>query len=150
MTLTLNKKPCKMLQKPSKASIDLFREWLIPFRTNDEITHYVEHSLLHPYQNSLELLRLEVSNWAGETFGKERSFAAPLHHLKEELQEIIDGDGDIYEYADALILLLNSFSVKYPDTTAISLVKAARAKMEINKLRKWQEPDAQGVVRHIK
>ena len=44
--------------------------------------------------------------FSNPTFGEFRRFTGPLHHLLKEVQEVIDGDGDLSEFADCLLLLL--------------------------------------------
>jgi NTP pyrophosphatase (non-canonical NTP hydrolase) len=91
--------------------------------------------------------------WALATFGKTPE-TAPLHHLKKEVDELIDGienrdqDNKIEEYADCFILLLHA-----ADKSGLSmenLLFYARNKFERNKMRKWGPVDDKGVSEHIR
>jgi len=108
----------------------------------------------------MQKLMTEVSDWANETFGKERRTVAILAHLSTEVGEAIDAvrryeqllwdvkDGKCSqpaeilpildsvrgEFADCLILLLNA--VANTGMNADSLIEAAWRKHEINKKRK--------------
>ncbi len=104
-----------------------------------------------------------IHKWADEAFGKERTCLAPLYHLKEEVNELIDAieelqisdnkvksmDNVLKEFADCYILLNNAaskYGLSYGD-----LLSVAEAKMVINKSRKWeQKGDENGVHHHIK
>ena len=103
----------------------------------------------------------DVHNWADNTFGKERTALAPLHHLQKEVQEAINAMQDedhlldsekrrhtIEELADCFILILNASS-KY-GLTFDDLFISSVNKMTKNKTRKWGKPDANGVVQHLK
>ena len=106
--------------------------------------------------------------WATKTFGVGDG-TGTLHHLKEEVGELIEAVGNSnegrrrgvsiqklaglaveerLEFADCFILLLNAASKR--GMTAESLMDAARHKQQINFKRKWGEPDENGVVNHIK
>ena len=95
----------------------------------------------------------DVHKWADDTFGKERTALAPLHHLKKEVDEAISEMKKGFpglamkEIADCFILILNTTS-KYGYTFE-QLLTEAKNKMIINKARKWGKPDTNGVVEHI-
>lgn len=81
----------------------------------------------------------------------------PIHHLKEELKELIEELENAkyqtierigFEYADCLILLLGS--AKRFGFTANELLNYCFRKMEINEKRNWGEPDENGVYKHKK
>jgi NTP pyrophosphatase (non-canonical NTP hydrolase) len=104
----------------------------------------------------------DVHQWADSTFGHDRKVTAALHHLKQEVPELIDaiektgitkrpenGNPEIeFEFADCFILILNAAS-KY-GLTADQLMEIAQKKLQICKERKWGKPDENGVVNHIK
>jgi NTP pyrophosphatase (non-canonical NTP hydrolase) len=84
---------------------------------------------------------------------------APLHHLKEEVEEVIESvkwdqasdkleDSTLEEYADCLILLVGSATRL--GITAEQLLEASFDKMQKNEERDWGEPDEKGVYKHIK
>lgn len=94
----------------------------------------------------------DVIAWQLRTF----PFSNPLSkisHLTEELEELTsdikqESPKKILEYADCFILLFGAAAadgMSYDD-----IVDAINQKMEINKARKWGEPDENGVARHIK
>ena len=68
-------------------------------------------------------------------------------HLSEEAKEAAADPGDIIEWADCMILLLDG--ARKAGFTTDDLHQAVLRKMEINYKRKWGKPDADGVVRHI-
>lgn len=96
-----------------------------------------------------ESLRKNIYEFSLKTFGTERSYKAPLHHLKEEIEEVME-DGAESEYADCLLLLLDSYSKRYPNNKVSDLIRASEDKLEILKTREWNEPDKNGVFKHKK
>lgn len=86
-----------------------------------------------------------------KTFGtaEERPFIGPLNHLRRECDEAIES-GDISEFADIFLLLIDAFHRRFPIANADSMIKAAKNKLEINKKRKWGKMDSDGVSEHIK
>lgn len=80
---------------------------------------------------------------------------APLHHLKKEVDEIIEELTDplphkesiLEEYADGLILLAGS--AKRAGISSSEWLIAAFAKMKINESRDWGKPDENGVYQHV-
>jgi hypothetical protein len=96
----------------------------------------------------LEQIKEDIAEWSDATFGAERNYTAPLYHLKEEVQETIES-GELFEYADMFILLLDSYRMKYPTLSTDDLVKQCEIKLKINKARTWGKPDENGVVKHI-
>jgi NTP pyrophosphatase (non-canonical NTP hydrolase) len=79
---------------------------------------------------------------------------APLHHLKEEVEEIIEAietksrEETLEEYADALILLTGS-AIRLGFSSR-DLINASFDKMKKNEKRDWGEPDENGVYNHKK
>lgn len=113
----------------------------------------------------------EKGRWADATFGRgqPRSPLGPLHHLKQEIDELIaeienyyfvlkhtDGEEELapfqeavrYEFADAHMLLLDAERL-FGITAEMDLIYMQR-KLEINKNRTWGSPDENGVINHIK
>lgn len=112
------------------------------------------HVVMEEYASQLksqnvEKVRQECSKFSDTTFGVDRPYTAPLNHLKKEVDEVIQS-GDIMEYADCMLLLLDSFNKKYRELHTDVLFQACMKKIEINKSRKWAEPDENGVVEHIR
>ncbi len=87
--------------------------------------------------------------FSDETFGKERPYTAPLHHLKKEIEETIES-GDAEEYADCLLLLCDSFRKRHPELDADDLIEIAYQKIKTCRQRKWGDPDENGVIEHIR
>lgn len=106
-------------------------------------------------QDFLEMIKV----WSDVTFPGSTT-SAKLKHLGKEAEEVIkevrNQDQTIAsvkrrrvreEFADVFILLLNALSSER--ITFAELVEDAKAKMEINKTRKWGTPYEDGVVEHI-
>ena len=89
--------------------------------------------------------------WSYETFGhpSERDGKGPLNHLKREIEEVLAEDNiekRCEEYADCFFLLLDASS--RDGMSLFDLVVELRKKLQKNKLREWQKPDASGVCEH--
>lgn len=98
------------------------------------------------YKSAIQFLQEDSSAWADETFG-DRTPEQVLAHLKREINELIETPDDRLEYADCLILLLES--AQLVGLSADDVVMAAFEKMGINKKRKWGVPNDDGSVEHI-
>ena len=105
-------------------------------------------------EKRLQTLQDNIKQWSDETFGSHRTGKPIAYHLKKEIDEVIDaidnnsGHTRIkFELADCLTLLLDVASHEFIDVD--ELLDASEEKMEINKKRKWGEPDENGVVEHI-
>ncbi len=87
--------------------------------------------------------------WAAQTFPYRTSGGA-AQHLADEAQELqmalLAGSPDLVaeEAADCFILLL-----RIAELEGFDLLAAAEAKFAEVQTRRWGEPDARGVVRHI-
>jgi hypothetical protein len=99
---------------------------------------------------TLNEIKDRIAAFADKTFGKKRSYTIPLYHLKEEIDEVISSNGSQFEYADCLLLLLDSYRKKHPDKSIDYFLSVCDEKIELCKKRKWGKPDKNGVVRHIK
>lgn len=104
--------------------------------------------------SDLEKIILEAHEWQLKTFPGANP-VSKLHHLREEVDELIDAymEGksrvDIKsEFADCFLLLFGSAFID--DFNFDDIAELVRAKHEINEKRKWGEPDENGVVKHIK
>ena len=89
--------------------------------------------------------------WSQETFGpdSQRGPIGPLNHLKKEVQnELLIDPHDREEYADAFMLILDA--ARRAGFDHHSLLEAAFEKLEINKTRKWQAPNPDGSIEHVR
>jgi len=94
----------------------------------------------------------EITTWQKETFG-EATALSKIAHLREDIEELAidiasNGIDKRLEFSDCFILLFGaaaSDGMTYED-----ICNAIQEKFEINKVRKWGKPDANGVVNHIK
>lgn len=111
----------------------------------------------------------KIQAWSDETFGKERTGLPIAYHLKKEIDEVIEAIDNfhkdrpytkenidllrkrrervLYEIADCMMLLLDIMA--HEQYTFKLVMMAMEDKLEINKARKWGEPDENGVVEHI-
>lgn len=85
--------------------------------------------------------------WTDATWGP-RDHAGALNHLRDELDEIADSPEDVFEWADALALVIDG--ARLAGHSFGNLALAYSAKLEINKARKWAPLDARGVSQHLK
>lgn len=94
----------------------------------------------------------QITEWQKATFGQATALSK-VNHLVEEVQELkedLENSNPMvhHEFADCFLLLFgaaSSHGYSYNDINTI-----IREKFEIVKTRKWGEPDANGVVKHIK
>lgn len=94
----------------------------------------------------LEDLIEDVLNWQRATF-TQRSAHSITAHLLKEAKELHANPNDDEEWADVLLL---AFALCDDGERRRDLAREVRRKLEVNKLRKWGEPDADGVIQHIK
>lgn len=93
-----------------------------------------------------------ITAWQNETFPGATAFSKAAH-LEQEVQELrdaveIDDPNVRLEIADCYLLLAgitHKSGMTYEDVCA-----AIEEKMEINRKRKWGNPDENGVVNHVK
>jgi predicted house-cleaning noncanonical NTP pyrophosphatase (MazG superfamily) len=93
----------------------------------------------------LEDLMQRVCEWQAVTF-TQSTCESKLHHMKEEIDEVIESQGDLLEWADLMILLMGAAAKA--GFTMEEILVGVEAKLIINKRRKWGEPDSRGVVKH--
>jgi len=102
----------------------------------------------------------QIKKWSDDSFGSHRTGKPIAHHLKKEIDEVIEAIENyhqdptdktktrvLFEIADCMMLLLDVAS--HENITFNLLMDAVAEKLEINKKRKWGEPDDNGVVEHI-
>jgi len=97
----------------------------------------------------LESIKNQIAEFSDKTFGSERPFTAPLHHLHKEVDEAIES-GEIEEFVDMLLLLLDAYRKRFPDFTTETLLKCCQEKIPNLYNRKYGKPDENGVVEHIR
>lgn len=86
--------------------------------------------------------------FSSKTFGTpaERGCLGPLHHLKEEIQELILSPNDTMEWADCYLLLMDAARRNGFNTN--DLLRFAEAKLTINQTRVWKKTENE-VFKHI-
>lgn len=110
-------------------------------------------------KSSMDQLQAEVGEWANVTFGRANDPSAMrkvANHLEDEVIELSAlrlerplstwECGHVQEEAADCALLL--FHLAH--LGEFSLEGAVRAKFERNKARQWGEPDARGVITHVR
>lgn len=91
----------------------------------------------------LDAVSRDIVEWGTKTFPR----ATPesiSEHLRREAEELAKAPGDRMEQADVFFLLVQLAGG--PE----ALAAACREKLDINKARTWGEPDADGVVEHVR
>lgn len=89
----------------------------------------------------------EIGVFTEKTFPGATAKSKALH-LAEEAQEAANDPSDVIEWADCMILLLDG--ARRSGFSTDDLFQAVTKKMEINKRRKWQPADENGVFHHVK
>lgn len=102
----------------------------------------------------LDEVAIEVVAWQRETFPTEAQGGAlpAARHLLREIEEIAADPEDAEEWADAYMLALSvQDRLKLGALErGIHLGTEVARKLEINKSRSWGEPDAEGVIEHVR
>lgn len=104
-------------------------------------------------------LQKQIADWQRKTFGKNTAHISGMtKHLLKEVIEIREATLDIdtqsknpieyvekiqNELADVIIL-----TAGLADAYGIDLEDAVKDKMNVNKKRKWKQPDQDGVIEH--
>ncbi len=89
---------------------------------------------------TLEALFQEVHQWQVETFPAATARSRVIH-LQEEVGELLQDPSNESEIADCLMLVAM--------VQGIDIHACVTKKFEVNKLRRWGTPDADGVVKHV-
>lgn len=108
-----------------------------------------------PWPLGLDRFQREVGHWAEQTFPKATDTSVCIH-LGREVAELrgwcaaaerspVETAEIAAEAADCFLLLLH-----LAHRCDFSLLDAAHAKMATNRQRTWGEPDAAGVVEHVR
>ncbi len=98
--------------------------------------------------NNFQDLQNKIGEWSDAEFGERSTVEGLFAHLKEEVKHLGNDFFDAMSYADVLILLL-ALARKH-QYTMDELYQAVEAKLNINKLREWQEPNSDGIIHHVK
>lgn len=118
----------------------------------NKVLEMYELEVYDTYVKSIYQLEEERYAWSLETF-PEASALGSLKKLKEETLEIekniIDGERDVMEYADALMCLFDSARRQENPITIQEIFDAFGEKLEINKKRTWAKND-NGSYSHVK
>lgn len=139
--------------KSAQSVAQSFEDWVFDMEQKlDYMSNQLEEELFKPS------VVKEIQRWQNETFGKPRGFDgmwSAVKHLREELHDEIlphldDNDEQTTHYlaeelADLIFLAIQG--LHHLDRNA---EYALKDKLEKNKARKWQEPDEDGIVRHVK
>lgn len=88
-------------------------------------------------QGLYELLWQRHAAWSRKTFGADdvRGPEGPLKHLRKEVEEALAQPQDKHEYADLLLLVMDS--ARRAGLTSRGLVLAGFEKLAINEQRTW-------------
>jgi hypothetical protein len=89
-------------------------------------------------------------DWSKKTFGEGNNITGLCNHITKELEEIKQSPGDVIEYADVFILLLDLLWRN--NHTAAEFIEALQQKQQINFQRKWHIENFQTgkPVEHVK
>lgn len=103
-------------------------------------------------------LARDQSEWSQATFGTdaERGPVGALKHLQKEVAEVVGAweaspfvsESVRSEFADCLLLLLDSS--RRAGLKPLELIRAAQAKMLVNKSRKWPKTTGDVPTEHVK
>ena len=99
----------------------------------------------------LERVLDDYLSWARETFPGERTLEAGKH-LVRELVELQADPSSGEEHADCVMLAVFTLDrlIKSAEAQSIDLVGEITRKLAVNQQRTWGEPDADGVVEHVR
>lgn len=95
---------------------------------------------------AFEQLAWRVAEFQSRVFPESKT-SATLAHLAREVEELRADPDDLSEFADVLILTLGAAAKQ--GFTPEQLLTAAHQKMDVNNLRRWSAPDAEGVCQHV-
>lgn len=93
---------------------------------------------------SLDALARDIRTWQAATFPT-GTVESAAEHLRREVAELLENPGHREEQADVFHLLVQLSRLSGNDLAADVAWKFA-----INRARKWQAPDAAGVVEHVR
>ena len=101
-----------------------------------------------------------VADWAERTF-PEATLETVLKHLRREEDELAEAVGEQVgpELADCWMILAHlhrladraaAYLVERALDEGLDLAEEVKGKMAVNRARRWGEPDADGVVEHVR
>ena len=140
------------------AALNAQLEQSIPVKQAFDKPGFFESQMEDEPQQNLQNIMDEISIWSDSVFGEHQRNPAIVYHLRKEINELIEcfesgivtqkeRDKLLMEFADCMMLLTDSASHAF--FTATDLISAMKKKLEINKKRKWGNPDENGVISHI-
>lgn len=97
-----------------------------------------------PSVPTLDTVTREVNEWQAVTFPRATP-ASVVEHLRREVLELVEDPTDAVELADCYFLLVG---LAYE--LGVDLKTVVADKLAINRARVWGEPDAHGVVEHVR
>lgn len=86
--------------------------------------------------------------WSDETFGTGYRTSGVLNHIRKECDEIEADPQNVEEWGDLFALVCDG--ARRAGFDSDDIINQALRKLEINKTRKWGEPDEHGTVEHIR
>ena len=103
----------------------------------------------------LNELKDKAADFSDRTFGSKNPTTAPIHHLVEEVEELLEclenGTDPLDEFADCFLMLVDAFRKYYGnDVDMQKLIDACSDKLDVCETREWGKPDEKGVFKHIK
>lgn len=93
---------------------------------------------------SLGRVVAEVNAWQAETFPRATP-ASVVEHLRREVKELIEDPTNTSELADVVFL-----AVGLAYELGVDLTTVVADKLAVNRQRVWGQPDAHGVVEHVR
>lgn len=79
---------------------------------------------------TLEEVKALVSKFSDDHFGKDRPFTSPLLFLQMEVKAL-KKSGEMEDFVDCLILLIDAFRKRFPDVPAQKLIDFCKEKIEV-------------------
>jgi len=120
----------------------------------DKQEAFIEGADFASTPSAFQKLMDDIMQWSDDTFGDRQRTIPILYHLEKEVPELIGAlniatkKGIQMEFADCFMLLFDAAS--HHGLKASDIVTICNEKLEINRKRKWREPDENGVIEHIK
>lgn len=97
-----------------------------------------------PQRQHLEDVLAEVVAWGRETFPSSTD-QSKIAHLRKEVDELAERPMDGTEMADVLMILAHLAAAH-----GVDLTTTVKHKLAVCRTRTWGQPDAAGVVEHVR